>query len=133
MAAMANAAAMASVITLDGSPSRSFPRRRNRARSPYFGVQGYDYGRSDNALAAYYRRLALRIGTPKAITATARKLAVIIYNMLKHGVTYHEVGAETYNRRQTARRLRRLTKQAQELGYQVIPNPTPTASMTPVS
>jgi hypothetical protein len=89
--------------------------------------------RSDNALAAYYRRLAFRIGTPKAITAAARKLAVILYNMLKHGVPYREVGTEAYNRAQVTRRLRRLTKQAEELGYQVVPNPTTSAALAPVS
>lgn len=89
--------------------------------------------RSDNALGAHYRRLAFRIGTPKAITAAARKLAVVIYNMLKNGVAYREVGAENYTRHQADRRLRRITKQAQELGYQVIPNPTPVAGVTAVS
>ena len=78
--------------------------------------------RSDNALAAYYRRLALRIGTAKAITATARKLAVIIYHMLKHGRPYRELGTDNYTRQQKKRRLRRLRKQASQLGYSLIPN-----------
>lgn len=78
--------------------------------------------RSQNALAACFRRLALRIGTPKATTAIARKLAVIIYNMLKNGTPYREQGAETYNAQQRQRRLRHLTKQAQALGFTLVPD-----------
>lgn len=89
--------------------------------------------RSDNALAACYRRLAFRIGTAKAITAAARKLAVIVYSMLKDGLPYHEVGSVAYNRQQAARRLRRLAKQAEELGYALVAKPTGPAPVAPVS
>jgi hypothetical protein len=34
-------------------------------------------GRTSTALGAYYRRIAYRVGKPKAITATARKLAIL--------------------------------------------------------
>ncbi|WP_237142889.1 transposase [Salmonella enterica] len=40
-------------------------------------------GRSDTALGAFYRRLSSRIGKAKAVTATARKLAILFYNALK--------------------------------------------------
>ena len=40
---------------------------------------------SHSALGAFFRRLKGRLGAPKAITATAQKLACLIYNMLKHG------------------------------------------------
>lgn len=76
--------------------------------------------RSDNSLAAYYRRLAVRVGKAKAITATARKLAIIIYGMLKHGWPYRPHTATRYNREQRKRRIRRLRKQAEELGYTLI-------------
>jgi transposase len=89
--------------------------------------------RSDNALAAYYRRLALRIGTPKAITAAARKLAVIIYHLLKHGHPYREQGTANYTRQQRKRRLSRLKKQAGELGYTLVAHPSDPTSVAPVS
>ena len=44
--------------------------------------------RSPTALGAYLRRLKARKGPMKAITATAHKLAKIIYNMLRHGREY---------------------------------------------
>ena len=54
-------------------------------------------GRSDRALGAFYRRLALRHG--KAITATARKLALLFDRMLKHKMSYVEMSAVEYDKR----------------------------------
>jgi hypothetical protein len=42
---------------------------------------------SKSALGANFRRLIAKIGMPKAITAMARKLAVLIYRMLKYAPT----------------------------------------------
>lgn len=50
-------------------------------------------GRSDTALGAFYRRLSSRIDKQKAVTATARKIAVLFYNALRFGMTYHDPGA----------------------------------------
>jgi transposase len=89
--------------------------------------------RSDNALAAFYRRLAVRIGSPKAITAAARKLATIIYLMLKRGETYREPGAAAYNHQQTVRRLNRIAKNAAELGFMLVPKQQTPQSVGEVS
>ena len=43
-------------------------------------------GRTDTALGASYRRLAYRVGKAKAITATARKLAILVSRTLKEGL-----------------------------------------------
>jgi transposase len=48
--------------------------------------------RSATALGAYYRRLAYRLGQPKAITATARKLAILVYRVLRGDLTYQDPG-----------------------------------------
>jgi hypothetical protein len=45
-------------------------------------------GRTDTALGAFYRRLSSRIGKAKAVTATARKVAVLFYNAVRHGMEY---------------------------------------------
>jgi hypothetical protein len=45
-------------------------------------------GRTETALGAFYRRLSARIDKAKAVTATARKIAVLIYNTLRHGMDY---------------------------------------------
>ena len=52
--------------------------------------------RSNCALGAYYRRMKARLGAPKAITATAHKLARLVYSMLKHGTEYTDVGQDYY-------------------------------------
>ena len=52
--------------------------------------------RSDSALGAFLRRKKAQMGAPKAITATAHKLARIIYSMLRYGQEYVDAGAEYY-------------------------------------
>jgi transposase len=61
------------------------------------------------ALGAFYRRLAARVGKAKAVTATARKLAVLFYNTLRYGMTYEE--------RYRQRVLKGLRRRAKEFGY----------------
>jgi transposase len=82
--------------------------------------------RADCALGAYGRRMRARLGAPKAITATARKLAIIIYNMLKYGKAYVDRGAEYYQEQYRATMLKNLKRRAKQLGFavvEVIPEP----------
>jgi hypothetical protein len=65
-----------------------------------------------------------RLGTPKAITATARTLAVIFYNMVKHGTAYQELGEEYYLQQQKQRQLTRLKKHAKLLGFELVSRPS---------
>jgi Transposase IS116/IS110/IS902 family len=55
-------------------------------------------GRTETALGAFYRRLAYRVGKAKAITATARKLAILVYRTLKDGLVYHDPGGRRVRR-----------------------------------
>ena len=52
-------------------------------------------GRTNTALGAFYRRLAARIGKAKAVTATARKIAVLFYNAVRYGRSYVDPGADS--------------------------------------
>ena len=70
-------------------------------------------------MGAFFRRIAARRGVPKAITATAYKLARIIYAMLKHGQEYAKQGMEEYEAAYRERQLRNLKKKAAELGYEL--------------
>ena len=56
-----------------------------------------------------------------AVFATARKLATLIYRMLRWGKSYVDEGAEAYENRYREARLQRLTSIARELGYQLTP------------
>ena len=78
------------------------------------------FTRSDHALAAFYRRLAGRIGKAKAITATARKLAVIIFCMLRDRTPYRDQPAAEYDERHRKRALHHLRKRAQSLGFDLV-------------
>lgn len=78
-------------------------------------------GRSDTALGAFYRRLSGRIGKQKAVTATARKIAVLFYNALRFGMLYRYPGAAAYDERHRSRVIANLKRRAQSLGYQIMP------------
>ncbi len=80
--------------------------------------------RSDHALGAFYRRLAARTDKPKAITATARKLAILVYRMLKYKMPYHETSAAEYDKSQHTRILRGLRKRAKSIGFDLVDTST---------
>jgi len=72
--------------------------------------------RSQSALGAFFRRIAARRGVAKAITATAYKLARIIYAMLKHGMAYVAQGMAAYEAAYRERSVRQLKRKAAQLG-----------------
>jgi transposase len=76
---------------------------------------------SETALGAYYRQIARRIGGDVAVFATARKLATIIYRLLRWGQPYVDEGAQAYEKRYQENRLKSLTARAKDLGYQLTP------------
>ena len=77
--------------------------------------------RSDSALGAFLRRKKAHLGAPKAITATAHKLARIIYSMLRYGHRYVDAGAEYYEHHYRQRALHTARRRAAQLGYQLVP------------
>lgn len=81
-------------------------------------------GRSDHALGAFYRRLGARVGKAKAITATARKLAILLYRMLRDGMTYQEVTGDDYDLMQRNRILRGLRRRAASFGLELVDTAT---------
>jgi transposase len=76
---------------------------------------------SDSALGAFFRRMRARLGTPAAITATAHKLARIIYFMLKRREPYHDFGVDAYEQQYRERVLRNLNRRAAKLGFRLEP------------
>jgi transposase len=94
-------------------------------------LSAYALHRSQSALGAFLRRLKARVGAPKAITATAHKLARLVYSMLKHGTAYVTQGMEEYERRYRERAVHNLDRRAKELGYTVVPCPEPALQPMP--
>ena len=80
--------------------------------------------RSPTALGAYYRRLARRIAGDVAVFATARKLAALIYRLLRWGQPYVDEGAEAFEKRYRQQHIKGLAARAKELGYQLMPTTT---------
>ena len=92
--------------------------------------------RSDSALGAFFRRMKAKMGTPAAITATAHKLARLVYSMLKHGTQYVDAGQDYYQRQYKRRVINNLAKRAKQLGYRLVelgPDSAPDRSDQPIA
>jgi len=81
-------------------------------------------GRTQTGLGAFYRRLAARLDKPQAITATARKLAILVYRTLKGELVNQDPGAATYDAAQRSRLLHRLRQRASTLGFELVHSAT---------
>lgn len=73
------------------------------------------------ALGAYYRSISHRLGGDVAVFATARKLATLIYRLLRWGQPYVDDGAEAYEKRYQQQRVKSLAARAKSLGFQLTP------------
>jgi transposase len=76
---------------------------------------------SKSALGGFFRRLAWRKGSSVALFATARKLAQLIYRLVRYGQDYVDTGTEAYEVRFNQRRLKFYTKALKSMGYAVQP------------
>jgi transposase len=76
--------------------------------------------RSQSYLGAQYRRFRSKLGAPKAITAMAHKLAVLVYRMLRWGHEYVDKGMQYYEERHRHQQIHLLKKRAAQLGLQIV-------------
>ena len=113
---------------ISGGKVLSSRTRRSSSRvAALLRLAAVTVGRTETALGAFYRRLSARVGKAKAVTATARKIAVLFYNALRHGVDYADPGASFYEERYRRRVLGNLQRRAKSLGYvlqEAAPGPT---------
>jgi transposase len=77
-------------------------------------------GRSDTWLGSFHRRMRGRLGPASANTATAHKLARLIYHLLKYKEEYIDVDRLLYEEQIRGNRLVRVRKQAEELGFELV-------------
>jgi transposase len=77
--------------------------------------------RSKSALGAAFRRKARHKGGAVAVFATARRLAILVYRMLRYGQDYTDIGEQQYEAQFTARRLANLKDTAKCLGFDLVP------------
>jgi transposase len=100
-----------------GKVLSSKTRRSSSRASAALRLAATTVGRTSTALGAFYRRLGARVGKAKAVTATARKIATLFYNTLRHGTHYIDPGENYYEARYQKRLIENLTKRAAALGY----------------
>ncbi len=109
---------------ITGGKVKSSKTRRvvNRAANA-FRMATQTLSRSQSVLRAFYRRMKARLGGPKAITATAHKIARIFYHVWSKGDAYADPGVETYEQKYRERMLNQLQRKAQSLGFDLVPKP----------
>ncbi len=101
---------------LSGATKRTANRLAQALRMAAFSLS-----RSKSALGAYYRRLSARLDKPKAITATAHKLARLIYTLLTKGEQFVDQGQDYYEERYRQRVVHHLNRRAAALGFSLVP------------
>jgi transposase len=100
------------------------PREGNHWLKAVLGEVAWVVSRTqDNYLVAQYRRLARRKGKPKAIGAVMHTVLVIVYHVLRAGQPYRELGADYFDRLDTARLERHHVNRLRALGYEVVLTP----------
>jgi transposase len=124
----ANAAAFTSWLALcpgskksGGKVLSSKTRKTNSRLNLALRLAAQTLHRSHSYLGAFYRRLRSRLGAPQAITATAHKLARIIYHLVTTRTTYDESVFRNEEQKQVLRLQHRLQQNAKALGFQLVP------------
>lgn len=92
-------------------------RKSNNRIVAHLRLAATTLGRTNTALGAFYRRLSARIGKAKAVTATARKIAVLFYNAMRYGMDYQDPGADQYEQQYRERAIKNLRRKAADFGF----------------
>ena len=100
-----------------GKVLSSRTRKTSNRLSAHLRLAAVTIGRTSTALGAFYRRLSARVGKAKAVTATARKIAVLFYNAMRFGLNYQDPGADSYERKDRERVVKQLHRRAAEFGF----------------
>lgn len=104
-----------------GKVLRSRTKKSKNRAAQAFRMAAQGVSRSDSALGAFYRRIRARDGGPKAITATAHKIARIFYFMLKHKQAYVDPGQTQYEQKYQERSIKNPKRKAKTLGMELVP------------
>jgi transposase len=103
--------------------SRTRPTKNRAALALRMATQGLH--RSDTFLGDYFRRMKARMGAPKAMTATAHKLARIVYHMITAQQEYDATVFQQQEQRRRDRKTAKLHAQARALGFHLVPCAVP--------
>jgi transposase len=104
-----------------GKRLHSHTQKSTNRAAQAFRMAAQSAGHSHSALGAFYRRIRAKHGAPKAITATAHKIARIFYHMLKHKQAYNDPGQDYYEQKYHERVIKNLQRRAKDLGLELVP------------
>jgi transposase len=105
---------------ISGGKVLSAHSRKSKNRlAAHLRLAAVTVGKTNTALGAFYRRLAARIGKAKAVTATARKIAILFYNAMRFGMNYSDPGADHYEQKYRERVIKQLHRRAAEFGFEL--------------
>ena len=107
--------------TSNQTTKKQAPRKGKNRLGQALRMAAQAVGRTQTVLGVFYRRIKSRIGGKGAVTATAHKLAVLIYRMLQHGTEYGAQGRAEYEAQLKAQLTQSLRKKAQALGFELQP------------
>ena len=99
--------------------SSRIPKKKNHA-GQIFKMAAYAVQRSKNWLALFFHRIKAKKGAPKAIVATARKIATIFYKLVKEKISFSPIPIEKYSDSFRQQQIKKLKRQAQTLGFQLV-------------
>lgn len=102
--------------------SRTKPSQNRANKALRMAAQALTH--SHSPLGNYYRLMRTRHGPAKAITAAAHKLARIIYHMLNYRQPFDPDRLQHNQKQLKQRRLKRLKRQAAQLGMTLVPQST---------
>ena len=100
--------------------STNTPKKKNKA-AQIFKMAAFAVQRSKNHLATFYHRIKSRRGAGKATIATARKIAVIFYLMIKNKTDFNPISIEDYSATFREHQLKKITKNAKRMGFKLVP------------
>lgn len=95
-------------------------KKKNKAGQAFL-IAASTLKRSNHWLGVFYRRISAKHGPSVAVKATARKLALIFYQMLKTQTKFTPISMDTYNQLFKERKLKYLKNQAAMFGFQLMP------------
>jgi transposase len=101
-------------------------RDGNKSLGAALGTAALSAARTKNGyLPARYRRIVAHRGKQRAIVAVQHSILTALWYMLTNNIDNHDLGGDHFTRRDPARVLRRITQQANALGYTIRFDPIP--------
>ncbi len=113
-----------------GKILRSRTKKTQNRANLAFRIAAQSLNRSQSAVGAFYRRMKAKHGPAKATTATAHKLARMVYFMLKNRTAYVDPGVTYYEQQYRDRTIRNLKRRAAALGMELMPIPAQSSAVS---